>query len=198
MAESPQSPNHPPEVSFRQAGIVPPRRAAIMTGFFIDESHLQRLTPGARRELLDILSADISDLKTSFRDLSWDPEDNVSYPLSEEEALALIRSLDEPGRKILRVFARNFDGHSGHGELENLLAAGGFERYDDLGQEISLITRQLRGITQNSDAWLINWRARDWQWDEVSQTYTAGAFFISGAAILALREALGIRETAKA
>jgi hypothetical protein len=169
-----------------------------MTGFFIDESHLQRLTPGARRELLDILSADISDLKTSFRDLSWDPEDNVSYPLSEEEALALIRSLDESGRKILRVFARNFDGHSGHGELQNLLAAGSYERYDDLGQEISQITRQLRGITQNSDAWLINWRARDWQWDEASQTYTAGAFFIAGAAILALREAFGIRDTAKA
>lgn len=169
-----------------------------MTGFFIDESHLQRLTPGARRELLDILSADISNLKTSFRDLSWDPEDNVSYPLSEEEALALIRSLDDPGRKILRVFARNFDGHSGHGELQNLLAAGGYQSYDDLGQEISQITRQLRAISQNSDAWLINWRSRDWQWDEASQTYTAGAFFISGAAILALREAFGIRDTAKA
>ncbi|HSS65548.1 MAG TPA: hypothetical protein VLS27_14030 [Gammaproteobacteria bacterium] len=169
-----------------------------MSGFFIDETHLQRLTPGARRELLDILSAEISDLKTSFRDLSWDPEDNVSYPLSEDEALALVRSLDESGRKVLRVFARNFDGQTGRGELQALLAAGGYQRYDDLGQEISQITRQLRGITQNSDAWLINWRARDWQWDEASQTYTAGAFYISGAAILALREAYGIRDTANA
>jgi hypothetical protein len=169
-----------------------------MTGFYIDETHLQRLTPGARRELLDILSAEIADLKTSFRDLSWDPEDNVSYPLSEDEAIALIRSLDEPGRKILRVFARNFDGQIGHAELEELLAAGGYQSYDDLGQEISRITRQLRGITHNGDAWLVNWRARDWHWDEASQTYTAGAFFISGAAVPSLREAFGIRSTAEA
>lgn len=169
-----------------------------MTGFYIDETHLQKLTPGARRELLDILSAEISDLKTSFRDLSWDPEDNVSYPLSEDEAIALIRSLDEPGKKVLRVFARNFDGHVGRADLKDLLAVGDFQRYDDLGQEISRITRQLRGITQNADAWLINWRAKDWHWDEASQTYTSGAFFISGAAIHALREAFGIRTAAKA
>lgn len=169
-----------------------------MTGFFIDETHLQRLTPGARRELLEILSDEISDLRTSFRDLSWDPEDNVSYPLNEDEAIALIRSLDDPGKKILRLFARNFDGHVGRADLKDLLAAGGYQRYDDLGQEISRITRQLRGITQNGDAWLINWRARDWHWDEPSQTYTSGAFFISGAAILAMREAFGIRTPAKA
>lgn len=169
-----------------------------MTGFFIDETHLQRLTPGARRELLEILSEEISDLRTSFRDLSWDPEDNVSYPLSEDEAIALIRSLDDSGKKILRLFARNFDGHVGRADLKDLLAAGGYQRYDDLGQEISRITRQLRGITQNGDAWLINWRARDWHWDEASQTYTSGAFYIAGAAILALREAFGIRAPAKA
>ena len=169
-----------------------------MTGFYIDEKHLQKLTPGARRELLDVLSAEVAELKASFRDLSWDPEDNVSYPLSEDEAVALLRSLDDSGRKVLRVFARNFDGGTGRADLEDLLAAGGFQRYDELGQEVSRITRQLRGITQNGDAWLINWRARDWQWDEANQTYTSGAFFISGAAILSLREALGIRDTAEA
>lgn len=169
-----------------------------MTGFFIDESVLKRLTPGARRELLDILSAEISDIKARFHDLSWDPEDNVSFPLSDEEAVALVRSLDEPGRKILRVFARNFDGHAGHGELKDLLDAGGYSRYDELGQEISHITRRLRGITQNNDAWLINWRSRDWHWDESTQTYTSGAFFISGPSIAALREAFGIRTTAEA
>ena len=168
-----------------------------MTGFFIDETHLQKLTPGARRELLEILSAEISNLKTSFYDLSWDPEDNVSFPLSEDEAIALIRSLDEPGKKVLRVFARNFDGQIGRADLNDLLAAGNFQRYDELGQEISRITRQLRGITQNADAWLINWRARDWHWDEASQTYTSGAFFISGTAIHALREAFGIRAAAE-
>lgn len=167
-----------------------------MTGFFIDESHLQRLTPGARRELLDLLSAEISELKAGYRDLGWDPEDNYSYPLTESEAVALVRALDEAGRNLLRVFARNVENGIGQGELTALLKAGGFERYEDLGQEIAHITRRLRGITQNNDAWLINWRARDWHWDESSQSYTAGAFYISGPAISALREAFGIRETA--
>ena len=165
-----------------------------MTGFYIDESHLDLLSPGARREVLDVLSAQITDLKAEFRDLGWDPEENVSYPMSEEEAVALVRALDDAGRNVLRVFARNFDGHHGHGELTALLKAGGFGTYAELGQEISHITRRLRGIVQNNDAWLINWRSRDWNWDEATQTYTSGAFFISGPAVTALREAFGIRE----
>ncbi|MDX1512858.1 MAG: hypothetical protein R3174_03850 [Gammaproteobacteria bacterium] len=164
-----------------------------MTGFYLDESHLARLSPGARREVLDLLSNQISDLKAEFRDLGWDPEDNISYPLSADEAVALVRSLEEPGRNLLRVFARNFDGTHGHGELGALLKAGSFQTYAELGQEISHITRRLRGIVQNNDAWLINWRSRDWNWDETTQTYTAGAFFISGPAVPALREAFGIR-----
>ena len=165
-----------------------------MTGFYIDESHLDRLSPGARREVLDVLDAQISDLKAEFHDLGWDPEGNVSYPLSEDEAVALIRGLEDPGRKVLRVFAQNYDGHYGNGELNALLEAGGFEGYAELGQENSHITRRLRGIVQNNDAWLFNWRSRDWNWDESGQTYTAGAFFISGPAVLALREAFGLRE----
>ncbi|HEX9585649.1 MAG TPA: hypothetical protein VGB36_14215 [Gammaproteobacteria bacterium] len=165
-----------------------------MTGFYIDESHLDLLSPDARREVLDVLSAQISDLKAEFRDLGWDPEDNVSYPMSEEEAVALVRALDDAGRNVLRVFARNFDGQHGQGELTALLKAGGFGTYAELGQELSHITRRLRGIVQNNDAWLINWRSRDWNWDEATQTYTSGAFFISGPAVTALREAFGIRE----
>lgn len=164
-----------------------------MTGFYIDESHLDRLSPGARREVLDVLSAQISDLKAEFRDLGWDPEENISYPLSEEDAVALVRALEEPGRNVLRVFARNYDGQHGHGELNALLKAGSFTTYAELGQEISHITRRLRGIVQNNDAWLINWRSRDWHWDEATQTYTAGAFFVSGPAVISLREAFGIR-----
>lgn len=169
-----------------------------MTGFYIDELHLQRLTPGARRELLDLLSADIAALRAGFQDLGWDPEDNVSYPLTEDEAVALIRALDDAGRNVLRVFARNVDGNVAHGELTALLAAGGFQRYEELGHEISHITRRLRGITQNNDAWLINWRARDWHWDEATQTYTQGSFYISGPSVAALREGFGMRSTVEA
>ena len=67
------------------------------------------------------------------------------------------------------------------------------ETYDDLGKEMSKITKRVRGIVQNNNAWLFNWRSKDWVWDDANQTYTAGSFFISGQSIFALREALGVR-----
>ena len=164
-----------------------------MTGFYIDESHLEQLSPGARRELLDLFFDEVSELREKFKDVGWDPEGNVSYPLSHEEAISLIRTLNDRGRKILRVFARNFDGEVGHGELAALLEAGEGKSYDDLGEEMSKITKRARGIVQNSHAWLFNWRSKDWVWDDVNQTYTAGSFYISGPSMLALREALGVR-----
>jgi hypothetical protein len=164
-----------------------------MTGFYIDESHLERLSPGARRELLDLFVDEVSELRDKFKDVGWDPEANVSFPLSEEEAISLVRTLSDRGRKILRVFARNFDGEVGHGELAALLEAGEGKTYDDLGKEMSKITKRVRGIVQNNQAWLFNWRSKDWVWDDANRTYTAGSFFISGPSMLSLREALGVR-----
>ncbi len=164
-----------------------------MTGFYIDESHLEQLSPGARRELLDLFIDEVSELRDRFKDVGWDPEANVSYPLSQEEAISLIRILNDRGRKILRVFARDFDGEAGHGELAALLEAVEGKSYDDLGEEMSKITKRARGIVQNNNAWLFNWRSKDWVWDDAHQTYSAGSFYISGPSMLALREALGVR-----
>jgi hypothetical protein len=166
-----------------------------MTGFYIDESHLEQLSPGARRELLDLFVNEVSELRDKFKDVGWDPEANVSYPLSQEEAISLIHTLNDCERKILRVFARSFDGEVGHGELGALLEAIEGTSYDDLGKEMSKITKRVRGIVQNNHAWLFNWRSKDWIWDDANQTYTAGAFFISAPSILVLREALGVRAT---
>ncbi len=50
----------------------------------------------------------------------------------------------------------------------------------------------MHGATGNPDAWLFNWHATDWQWDEETNTYVQGRYFIAGPAIDALRSAFGI------
>ncbi len=66
------------------------------------------------------------------------------------------------------------------------------EGYEELGQEVSAITQRMHGATGNTDAWLFNWHAKDWQWDEGKSTYVRGRYFISGPAIDALRSAFSI------
>ncbi len=163
-----------------------------MTSFIIDESHLQQLSPEARSELLEILGAEIADLKSEFADTDWDPEGNKSYPLTAEEARVLIRGLGQPAKSLLRTFCLNYDGKTGAGELEEMLRATGIEGYEALGQEISAITQRMHGATGNPDAWLFNWHARDWEWDADKNTYLRGRYFISGPAISSLRSAFGI------
>ncbi len=166
-----------------------------MVSFIIDESHLRQLSPEARRELLQILGAELADLKSELADRDWDPEGNKSYPLSADEALALIRGLGQPAKGLLRIFCLNYDGKVGSGELEELLHSTGIESYEDLGQEVSAITQRMHGATGNPEAWLFNWHARDWRWDEKKNTYVEGRYFISGPAIDALRTAFSIGQS---
>lgn len=163
-----------------------------MTSFIIDESHLQQLSPEARSELLQILGAEIADLKSDFADTDWDPEGNKSYPLSTEEARVLIRGLEQPAKSLLRTFCLNYDGKVGVGDLEKMLHATGIKDYEALGQEISAVTQRMHGATGNQDAWIFNWHARDWEWDADRNTYIRGRYFISGPAINSLRGVFGI------
>jgi len=66
------------------------------------------------------------------------------------------------------------------------------ESYEQLGQEVSAITQRMHSATGNADAWLFNWHAKDWQWDEGKNTYVKGRYFISTPAIESLRSAFGI------
>jgi len=169
-----------------------------MVSFIIDDTHLRRLSPTARHELLKLLAADFSQLRTEFADRAWAPDKDMSYPLTPDEARVLIRGITDAGRKMLRVFARNFDGQIGRGEVQALMATTGHTDYEQLSQEVSGITQSLRSITGNYDAWLFNFRADDWVWDETSGTYAKGQYFISGPAILSLRQAFGIGTPAEA
>ena len=166
-----------------------------MVSFIIDESHLRQLSAEARSELLQIIGAELADLKSEFVDREWDPEGNKSYPLSVDEARLLIRGLGRPAKSLLRTFCLNYNGKVGSGELEDMLNSTGIEGYEDLGQEVSAVTQRMHGATGNPEAWLFNWHARDWQWDEGKNTYVRGRYFISAPAIDALRSAFSIGES---
>lgn len=163
-----------------------------MTSFVVDESQLERLSPGARRELLQILEEDCSRIAAEFAEVDWTSDRDESYPLSVDEARALIRHIHQAERETLRVFARNYDGEIGKADLKELLDATGHTGYRPLGEDISSITQSLRRITGHRDAWLLNWRGEDWIWNEDGKTYDAGRYFISGTAAESLRTAFGI------
>ena len=166
-----------------------------MVSFIIDENHLRQLSAETRSELLQVIGAELADLKSEFADGEWDPEGNTSYPLSADEARVLIRGLGQPGKSLLRTFCVNYDGKVGSSKLEEMLNSAGIEGYEDLGQEVSAITQRMHGATGNTDAWLFNWHAKDWQWDDGKNTYVRGRYFISGPAIDALRSAFSIGES---
>ena len=163
-----------------------------MTSFVIDESQLERLSPETRRELMQLLKEDLRRVKTGFSDSDWDPEGEVSYPLSVEEARALIRGHAKASRETLRALCIDVEGDTGRADLKALVKATGAKKYTAIGDAVAEITQRLRRVTGNPDAWLLNWDPADWQWDEKKKTYTKGVYFVSGAAIHALREAFGI------
>lgn len=166
-----------------------------MIDFVINETHLGRLSPSARRELLQVLGEDVNRLKESFANLVWDPESNTSYPLTSEEAQVLVRGLPQPALSALRVFCENIDRGVGRGSLRNLLQAAHCSEYGDLAAELSAITQRLRTVTGNVDAWLFNWHAKDWVWKEEGKTYTKGGYFISEPALSSLAQALGLENS---
>jgi len=165
-----------------------------MVSYVIDDEDLRRLSPSARGEVLRLLRGDLDALRRIYAAEDWTPDRDVSYPLSDEEAQLLARGVTHAAREALHVFAQHYDGEVGRASIDQLLKATGHERYEDIGIEIASITQSVRTITGNTDAWLFNWRPEDWDWDEASQHYTAGSYFISGPAVRALRRAFEIDE----
>ena len=163
-----------------------------MVSFVIDEEHLRALSPSARHEVLRVLAGQIDEIKAHIADIEWYPDRDLSYPIDPEQARMLIRGQLAPMRRALRVFCANFDGEIGSAALDDLLAATRHTDHDQLGSDITTLTQSLRGITGDRDAWLINWRAEDWEWDDALNRYVKGRYFISGPAIRSLRQALSI------
>lgn len=158
----------------------------------IDESHLERLSPSARRELLKLIKHDAELLNERFYDPPWNPEGAESYPLTNEEAVLLINGMPEAAINALRVFAESDDGKEGTATLEELMKATGHTKFENINRQLSWILLHLRAVTGNPDAWLINWRAKDWNWDEDRETWTDGRYFVTSGAARALRHAFGM------
>ena len=167
-----------------------------MVSFIIDEHHLRQLSPEARSELLQIIGVELAELENELADRDWDPEGTKSYPLNTDEARVLIRGLGQPAKSLLRTFCLNYDGKTGIGDLPEMLETAGIEGYEELGHEISAITQRMHTATGNPDAWLFNWHALDWEWDEKKSTYAKGRYYISGPAIDSLRSTFGIGQPA--
>jgi len=91
--------------------------------FIIDESHLRQLSPEARSELLQVIGAELADLKSEFADHEWDAEGTTSYPLNADEARVLVRGLGQPAKGLLRTFCLNYDGKVGSGDLQEMLGS---------------------------------------------------------------------------
>ena len=163
-----------------------------MATFLVEDRHLQRMSPSARRELLKILADDIADATTAYAGLDWNPDGTQSYPLTVEEARLLLAGMPEPAQSVMRTFAENYDGKRGTATMKQLLAATGHTKWENLGKQIAWIELRLRSVSGNPDAWMITWRQRDWNWDESHKTYTRGKYFISATAVDALREAFEI------
>ena len=169
-----------------------------MVSFVIDEALLRKLSPEARREIVDLLHDEAERLSEGVDGVDWDPEGNISYPLNDDEAHRLIRGLVGRSRELLRAFCNDFDadGVVGRADIAALYQATGHQDYGALGREITAVTQRPKNITDMRDAWLFNWRARDWQWDAATNTYVKGHYFISGPAIVALRHAFSIDDAA--
>ena len=163
-----------------------------MAMFIVDDGHLQRLSPAARRELLQVLADDAEEVRARYAHREWQPDGIHSYPLNVEEAHLLLNGMPEPARSIMRIFAENFDGERGFASFKELLDVTGHTKVENISRQLAWIELRARTVTGNADAWLVTWRSSDWKWDEKKQAYTRGKYFINGPAVESLREVFEI------
>lgn len=177
-----------------------------MVSLVISEEDFARLSPDTRRELLSFFGMEdraageggakqaplpAGQTVGQAAGQAWDPDGDTPYPLNPREAKELIRGLSPNSRAILKVFCQNSDGRIGRASLEELLAVSGHSDAQRLMKAIPGITRRLRTVTNNREAWLIDWFDEDWDWDDAAKVWNKGAYFIPAPAIQALCQAFG-------
>ncbi|MEX0922823.1 MAG: hypothetical protein WD489_07090 [Rhodovibrionaceae bacterium] len=177
-----------------------------MVSLVISEEDFTRLSAETRQELLSFFGmAEAPMINGGAKPASqaqghtagqsvgqaWDPDGDTPYPLNPREAKELIRGLSPSSRAILKTFCQHSDGKMGRADLGELLAVSGHKDPQRLMKAIPGITRRLRTVTNNREAWLIDWFDEDWEWDDAGKTWTKGAYFIPAPAIQALCQAFG-------
>lgn len=160
-----------------------------MAGIVVDAKDLERLSAGARQELIALVglrSSGVDELEGP--DGSWNADGDDPYPLSLREAKALVQGLSESSRGMLRLFCKNSDGDVGRVSMRELLEATGHADAEHLQKAISGITRRLRTVTGHREAWLLDWEN---EWDEERRVHFRSEYFITSPSIRSLGQVLG-------
>jgi len=128
-----------------------------MSGIFLSLSDLQKLSAGARSEVLALIAEGVDE--DVFEENGEGPTD-----LSSLQAEKLVRGLSSKSRSVLKAILENSDSSNGFwcedlaSELEVDVA--------DLTGVWSGLTRRIRTVSGSSDAYLISWA-----WDDDRQDY---------------------------
>jgi len=128
-----------------------------MSGIFLSLIDLQKLSAGARSEVLALIAEGVDE--DVFEENGEGPTD-----LSSLQAEKLVRGLSSKSRSVLKVILENSDSSNGFwceelaSELEVDVA--------DLTGVWSGLTRRIRTVTGSPDAYLVSWA-----WDDERQDY---------------------------
>lgn len=128
-----------------------------MSGIFLSLIDLQKLSAGARSEVLALIAEGVDE--DVFEENGEGPTD-----LSSLQAEKLVRGLSSKSRSVLKAILENSDSSNGFwcedlaSELEVDIA--------DLTGVWSGLTRRIRTVSGSSDAYLISWA-----WDDDRQDY---------------------------
>lgn len=171
-----------------------------MAGIVISENDFARLSAPTQQELLGLLQSGVDSAadQDALEDtmprppVTWDPEGEEAFPLAPREAKELLRGIAPQSKAILRSFCENLRNGTGWATIEELMTASGHDSPQGLMKAMPAITRRLRTVTGNKEAWIFDWYDEDWEWDRDRKTWAKGLYFIPSPAILSLRQAFGM------
>lgn len=128
-----------------------------MSGIFLSLADLQKLSSGARSEVMAVITEGIDE--DIFEENDEGPTD-----LSSLQAEKLVRGLSSKSRSVLKVILENSDSSNGFWceELASELEVD----VTELTGVWSGLTRRIRTVTGSPDAYLISWA-----WDDEKQDY---------------------------
>lgn len=128
-----------------------------MSGIFLSLADLQKLSAGARSEIMAVITEGIDE--DIFEENGEGPTD-----LSSLQAEKLVRGLSSKSRSVLKAILENSDGSNGFWceELASELEVD----VTELTGVWSGLTRRIRTVTGSPEAYLISWA-----WDDEKQDY---------------------------
>ena len=155
----------------------------------IDQADFGRLSPGARSELLNLLSPPTqaqSPAAATRRNFRWRQPHDVTLPLLRK----LLKGADAATRDRLTIFARN----NGRASMKQLLAVTKDKDWHALTPWEGGITRRLRRLVgdDNRIVSLMQWDYDAEVWDADHSHLLDGVYYLSETTTKALRKHLGI------